>query len=744
MDGVKLRKNLKATVVVVLLSVFVGCTSTQTSDEDLAPPNDLDAAAADGSSDAGGDSLESEFSQTDSSENAQTQEQVANNFENADGAQPSANGDRPLESSPVVEQAPPPVAEPQQFSEAPPPAPVQDFTPVPAQEFNPTPVANSGRTVNITNFKYRANDNGGTFVVEADGPIDFQTRINVDNNQFIVEIPQSILPERLKRPFNTKEMPGSIGSIDAYQSPGSRTSRIVVQLRPGAAEPAVQSEGNSLLIVAAGRTNGKIVSDAGGSSGVSAAGSGVEMSRASESASQEILVEAEPQYEELPNQILSSQSLEEYLRGNTKFFGKKISIETTDMDIRDVFRLISEETGANIVLSDDVRGSISIRLRQIPWDQALVVIMRAKKLGYTRTGNVLRIATLKDIRDEEDEALNLAEKRKRNSANIRVKLIPVSYAKVEDLAKQVAEFTSKEITFKDGNVQEKPIGKIVADARISALVVSDTVEAIARIEKVVKSLDVAPQQVLIEGKIVEATEQFSRSMGINWNFNGAQARSASNSNGTPISSAHNVSVINSVSAASSMTLSYALGNIEGIGNLSAVVALYEKNDEVKVLSSPRVLTLHNETATIEQSTQIPYKSLTTSATGISTVTVEFKPVVLKLNVTPQISNDGAIIMKTEVKREFPGAQDTDVGAAPINSRSASTKILVMNGQTGVIGGIYESDATTSTQGTPWLQDIPILGWLFKARSTNRGKKELLIFLTPRMVNNSLADNGGRM
>lgn len=573
-------------------------------------------------------------------------------------------------------------------------APVE--TPPEVPEEQAAAPADPGQLVNIKNITYKANDSGGTVVVEADGPMTFQTRTNADTGQFIIEIPGAKLPRKLKRPFNTKDMKGGIGSIDSYQNAGSSTARIVVQLRQGAAEPVVQSEGNSLLIVEGGAAApAEPVADAGDIPVEESGGTGAEAS-----------------------QIMSSQSLEEFMAGNTQFYGKKISLETSEMDVRDVFKLIGEESGVNLVLSDEVKGTVSVKLRQVPWDQALVVIMKAKKLGYTRAGNVLRIAPLADIKAEEDETVRLATA-KRSQSPLKVRMIPVSYAKVDELANQVKQFVSDR-------------GKVIGDTRTSSLVVSDIDENMERIVKLVTSIDVPPPQVLIEGKVVEASDQFQRQVGVNWAATGRPSDLGYASNGRKIRNTTSIGVSPGVGA-SALSLNFQMGTLDILGDLTATLGLFEKQNLVKVLSAPRIMTLHNEPAEINQTTEIPLIQENQTASG-TTRSVTFKPVKLRLSVVPQITNDAAVIMAVDVNRDFlGGVENQETGARAVNSRAAKTKVMVKNGQTAVIGGIFQSDTQSGETKVPWVGDIPILGWLFKNRANDAIKNELLIFLTPRIV-----------
>ncbi len=593
----------------------------------------------------------------------------------------------PPAESPAPADVPPPISE----SPAPPPEPgIADIV----------PPASTGQVVTLKSLQYRANDNGGTIVVEADGPMEYTTRMVSENGQFIIEIPNSKLPKKLKRPLNTKDFAGSIGSIDAYQNPGSTTSRVVVQLRSGEAEPTVQAEGNSLLVVTTPAPRMDLA----------ASSAGGEASEPTEPADA-----GGP-----PSKLMSSDSLEEFIANNQTFYGKKISIETDDVEIREVFKLISDEANVNLILADEVRGKISVKLKNVPWDQALVLLMKSKKLGYTRSGNVIRISSIKDIRDEEKETLDLQASRRQNAV-AKVKTISVNYAKVDDLVGQVKPMLTK-------------TGSVVADARTSSLIVTDIEESIDRVTKVIQSIDVPPQQVLIEGKIVEAKEDIEKYFGINWGLRGVNGQTGGGARNTPLGFDGNVNIGQNTTSPSTFNFDFNLGTFDILGDLGATLRLFESEGKAKILSSPRIVAMQNEKANIEQSLEVPIRVSNVAAGGGVTQSVTFKEVKLLLEVNPQITNDGAVLMGVRIQREFLGpVVDLASGARETNRRLANTRVLVRNGQTAVIGGIYQNDMDQSQQRVPGISSLPVIGWLFKSQATTDKKNELLIFLTPRIL-----------
>lgn len=565
------------------------------------------------------------------------------------------------------------------------PAPVAD---APAPEPMPELETSLSAPAMITDLQFRANDTGGTIVVKADRPLNYTTRANSDLQQFVIEVENAILPDKLKRTLNTKDIKGSIGAVDAYQNPGSNVARFVIQLRQGMGEPAVQVEGSSLLIVANAEPTPEMASAEGG-------------------------------VEDTEAKILPSEDLSGFLANNTQFYGKKISIETNNMDVRDALGFITEESGVNMVITEDVKGPINLKLRQVPWDQALVVIMKAKKLGYARQGNVLRIAPLADLKAEEDDATKLAQS-KRTIEPLKVRMFPVSYARVEDLEKKIKEFLGER-------------GRVIGDARTNALVVTDIEENLERAAKLIASLDTQPPQVLIEGRMVEANESFSRAIGVTWTSSGSPLRLGQTAKG-PVTMNPSFSINPGATQTGNFNFNLAVGTLDFFGTLSAALTLAESEQKVKVISAPRVMTMTNETAIINQTTEVPIRQVTQNGTATQT-TFTFKPLTLKLEVTPQVTADGSVIMKVNVNRQFRGADVSGAGdgAFAVNSRDANTRVLVKNGQTAVIGGIFQSDATEGEVGIPWFRELPFFGNLFKAKSSTREKSELLVFITPRIM-----------
>ena len=577
----------------------------------------------------------------------------------------------------------------------------------PAEEVAAADVSDAP-AVDITAIEFVNNENGGSIVLKTSAPAKYTSRYNPETQQFVIEVQNATLKESLKRPFIMKEFESSFGAINAYQNDGSSTARIVVQMKE-MGQPVVQQEGNEILMLPSGPV-GAVAME--------------KKPEAEKKEDWETSYDTKAAREE--ERVLGARTLDEFLAGNVKFFGRPISIQVSDADIQDVINFIADESGVNIVLSEDVTGKISLKLRQVPWDQALVIVMRAKGLGYVREGSVIRITRLITLQAEARAAKEIVDAQARLTP-LRVKVIPVSYATVTEMIPQIQPFLTAER------------GKVVADSRTSSVIITDTANVLARVERLVKELDLPPTQVMIEGKIVEASESFQRTLGVNWGFSGV-SQTISDSGGfqgNPINlttSYNSTSIAESTASGLNSFLNLSVGTVDFFGNLTARLGLAQTETMVKIISSPRIVTMNRAQAEISQKGEV-ISVRTQVNDGTETASEVRTPVELKLAVTPQITAEGSVILEVDVSRQFAGAiQEDQTQARPINSRAAKTKVLVPNGQTAVIGGIYQNDETFTERGVPLLKDIPILGWLFKSNQEDQNKNELLIFLTPRILN----------
>jgi type IV pilus assembly protein PilQ len=391
------------------------------------------------------------------------------------------------------------------------------------------------------------------------------------------------------------------------------------------------------------------------------------------------------------------------------------------VDIADVLRLIAEVSDLNVIAGDEVKGKVTIRLVDVPWDQALDVILLTKGLGFARIGNVLRIAAT-DVLAQEEE-LRLQERRaKEKLEDLVVKLQPVNYASVDDVSKMVSQLLT-------------PRGTVNKDKRTNTLIIKDIPSVIDEATALVKAVDTMTPQVMIESKIVEASLDFSREFGTVWNF-GSNPLTQDTLGGRDyiFTEGENefgnaISLGNPITASPTGLLNLAATVLDSKFNYELQVQAAEVNGDGKVISSPRIVTLDNTTAQIEQGVSIPFQTFENGDAQL-----EFVDAVLKLKVTPHITSDQSIIMKIEVSRNAPDdSVFTITGTPAIAKNQVKTETLVKDGQTLVLGGIYVVDKSERESRLPYLHKVPMLGNLFKNHEYSDSRKELLIFVTPRVV-----------
>ncbi len=425
-----------------------------------------------------------------------------------------------------------------------------------------------------------------------------------------------------------------------------------------------------------------------------------------------------------------------------QFTGRRVDFNVKDIEIKNLLTAIAEISKKNIIVADDVKGTVTIKLRNVPWDQALAIILKSKGLAMEEIGNIIRVAPAQTLRDER-KADAEAYKNQVAIQPLKVRLIPVNYAKAGDIASQLKD------TLTDR-------GTVNVDVRTNTLVVKDVQEALLRAVGIVHNLDTQTPEVLIEARIVEAATSFSRSAGIQWGGNVSltpatgnptglifpnliQAAGAADDPGAPITGLTGVTVPNfavnmpaAIGLNNGAGVGFAFGSAGGAANLNLRLSAAENSGTIKTISSPRVVTVDNTQASIGQGVSIPYAQ--TSAAGVSTTFVEAR---LELSVTPHVTQEGSIQMKINASNNQPNPQLTGSNGQPsISRREAKTEVLVKDGDTTVIGGIYTRQNSEAWNEVPVLSKIPILGWLFKKKTVFDNRTELLIFITPRIVNRS--------
>ena len=423
---------------------------------------------------------------------------------------------------------------------------------------------------------------------------------------------------------------------------------------------------------------------------------------------------------------------------------KKIDLDFKNADIHNILRLLSEVGHINIVASDDVKGTITLRMRDVPWNMALDVILEAKNLGKVKlSSNVFRVAPKEAL--EQERQMKIKElKQKMILKPLKTMIIPVSYAMAKDLKPQTEKLMSSR-------------GNIDVDDRTNVLIVRDVDEHLMLIEQLVRNLDTQTPQVLIEARIVESTSNYAREIGIQWGGHFAASSALGNPTGiafpnsvvlagggqddqTPVAGMNPfgetpnpnfaVNLPATTGSGAGGALGISLGSVNNNTNLNIRLSALENDGVLKIISAPKILTLDNKEATIEQGTMIPYSQI--SAQGVQTAFQEAK---LSLVVTPHVTSEGSILMKLDINRDEPDFNNRGARGDPtILKRHANTELLIDDGKTAVIGGIYTRNYGKSYNQVPGLAKIPVIGWLFKKRTDTDRRSELLIFITPRIVN----------
>ena len=396
--------------------------------------------------------------------------------------------------------------------------------------------------------------------------------------------------------------------------------------------------------------------------------------------------------------------------------GRKVTLEFADADVRKIFQLLAEVSGKNFVLGDDVTGNISLKLVNVPWDQALDIILDTKELDSRESGSVLTIkkkGKLKSIEEEQNEY----RKAQLKNEPTYTEYFPVNYNKVDSIKSQLEALLTQ------------GIGKISTDDRTNTIIITSVRSDLDKVKAYLSIMDVPERQVMIEARIVEASSTFTRNLGISWGVHyrdGSASFLGINSVDNSFGGLTTPTVTVGQSGVSGTNMGISFGRIASNIQLDMRLNAAATAGLIKIVSTPKIATLNNKTAKITQGQSIPYVN-TTATTGATT---QFVQAVLSLEVKPHINSNGTIGMEIKATNNSAGT-----GSPPsINTKEATTEMLLKDGETTVIGGIYKEDDIQSEEGVPYLMDIPFLGNLFKSTETRKIKSELLIFITPRILN----------
>ncbi|WP_454736765.1 type IV pilus secretin PilQ [Cupriavidus necator] len=430
--------------------------------------------------------------------------------------------------------------------------------------------------------------------------------------------------------------------------------------------------------------------------------------------------------------------------------GERLSLNFQNIDIRSLLQVFADFTNLNIITSESVQGNLTLRLKDVPWDQALQIVMDAKGLASRRNGNVLWVAPKAELQTK--EKLELESQQQINDLEpIRSQVFQLNYQRAEDVRRMLlgmsgagggSAVASVGAAGGAAGASARMLsrrGSLTADARTNQLFVSDIASKLEEVQSFIGKIDIPVRQVIIEARIVEATDSFSRNLGVKLGFAGQY-------NNARVGNTYN-NVLPGATSDNGPFLSLPAGAINGTNPANVAVSLFnsaatkflalelsalEADGKGKIISSPRVVTANNIKALIEQGTELPYQAATSSGA----TSVQFRKANLKLEVTPQITPEGNVLLDVDVNKDSVGIQTTSGFA--IDTKHVQTQVLVENGGTVVIGGIYTQTESNDTDKVPLLGDIPVLGYLFKNNAKVRNRTELLVFLTPRILNDNVS------
>jgi type IV pilus assembly protein PilQ len=424
------------------------------------------------------------------------------------------------------------------------------------------------------------------------------------------------------------------------------------------------------------------------------------------------------------------------------YSGEKLSLNFQDIDVRSVLQLIADFTDLNLVASDTVSGNITLRLQNVPWDQALDLVLKTKGLDKRKIGNVLLVAPADEIAARERQELE-AQKQIAELAPLRRELIQVNYAKASDIATLFQSVTGKGVGATDTASDSGLRGSIAVDERTNSIIAHQTQDKLDELRRIVSQLDVAVRQVMIEARIVEADVGYDKSLGVRWGGSTNLARNSKwtaygnddkgdergNTGSADAPIGPNVPFVDL--GVASRTAGIGIGFVTDNTLLDLELTAMERSGSGEVVSQPKVVTSDKETAKILKGTEVPY--LEASSSGAATVA--FKEAALSLEVTPQITPDNRIIMEVKVNKDEPDYANALLGVPPIKKNEVNAKVLVQDGETIVIGGVFSNTQTKSVDKVPFLGDLPFVGSAFRRNTVEDKKSELLIFITPRIMNN---------
>lgn len=557
----------------------------------------------------------------------------------------------------------------------------------------------------LENIGFEVNQGLGIVTVGTSRPVQYE-RLTEEKKKVSLKIKDVILAEKFQVSRDVSDFDSPINFISSFRDPIKASDVIVVvELKYEDVEVDISQDGNTITL-------------------------SLGESRAQQASEEVEEVEVEVSEEDLYAFDFRLTTIP----GATKTYrGQLVSFDFKDADIRDVLRIIADISGFNMIIARNVAGTVTLKLTNVPWDQALDVILEDAGLGAFIEGNVMRVAPLGTLQARQ-QAVRRAAQSKEELEPLSTEQVFINYASAEELIPLVEPLLS-------------PRGDLRVDTRTNSVLVTDTGLRVRQIEELIEDLDTRTPQVLIESRIVQATLDFTRDLGVQWGFNYRASAATGNPTGAtfpsdveiggtstsgPFGTTADNFIVDLPAAAGTGAggvVGIVLGSLTGAYDLDLRLSALENRGEGRVLSSPKVLTLDNTPARIEQGVSIPFLSV--SAAGTQT---QFVDATLRLSVTPQVTNDDRILMEITVTDNAPDESVTGAGDQPsIRRNEATTQVLAGDGQTIVIGGIFTKRLSDTNNSIPWFSRLPLFGWLFERNVRNDERRELIVFITPRII-----------
>ncbi len=625
----------------------------------------------------------------------------------------------------------------------------------------------------ITALEFNGTSNPPQLVIKADGPLQYNREENAQDKQIVLEIKDAQLAKKsLERKLDTSSFNAPVSLISPYELKDQGTVRVVLQMRDNA-DVSIAEEGNSLRVKlaaagsspAAGAPAAPVAENAPQATvplnDAPPASSEASQPPASEPAPLQAGPNDQPPAEENSNTKAASvdqpvNEIDSFLqrREARSYVGKPITLQLRETDVADVFRLIAESSGFNIIIGPDVKGKVTLSLSDVPWDLALDTVMQTLHLGGRRSANVLRISTLQTLTQEELEETKARLAQEANAPRV-TKIFPISYANAGELVTLLTAFGAASNPPAVGGAGAGAAAPVVptfaqVDQRTNSIVVQDTTERMKKISKLVEILDTQTPQVMIEAKIVEATEAFSKTVGGSLGLGGTgTSQFLGTFNGAnpvdPLLGSSGAVFTGQTAAGQSLQggligVSPQLTFLPGVTRLNALLNMGETENAVRVIASPKTVVLNKQQAQITQGTPVLVPTVQVIPGVGQSVVNQVAQANLSLQVTPTITSDGSVMLRLQVQRDIPiQINPTQSG---IGSRNLSTNVMVESGSTLVIGGIYTMSQQETSSGFPLLRKIPIIGALFGTETEATNRSELFIFITPRILNEKEAGLAG--